>query len=156
MIQPPDTFLTTEVHGQTDIDISAVFEWVNMTQVLKSTGYKKKQNQKNHAWQKQVPWCVPLAPGSSFCRHGQLLIVAKGKPNPLKCMGKFPWAVILLMSLEILLYMCFSVPRDHVPTVGLEGCLVLQTFSLCFLTLFQSKSLLPCTLTGNWRLQIFC
>lgn len=44
MIRPPGIFVIAEMRDQTDIDNSAVFEWVNIAQVLKSAGYRKKQN----------------------------------------------------------------------------------------------------------------
>lgn len=92
-------------------------------------GFKKKQN-KPRDWLKQVSQCVPVAPSSSFCGHGHWFIVAEGKPNPLKCAGELPWAVILLGSLEIL--GPFSVPRHHGPALGLAGSPVLQTFICAF------------------------
>lgn len=48
-------FLATEMHDQTDIDNSAVFEWLNIAQVLKRTGYKKEKKEKKTKQKKAMP-----------------------------------------------------------------------------------------------------
>lgn len=45
--------MTTELRDPTDPGSSAVFKWVNIAQIVRSTGYKKKQNKSKQT--KAVP-----------------------------------------------------------------------------------------------------